>query len=82
MRDRSLEVGLDSFTVPLAALRAAGRRVDGTINDAFVAAVALGVFAYHRRHGDSLDVLRVAVPVNRRHHTGAHSDLRSLRRNL
>lgn len=66
MRSRSVDLAFDAFSVPLEDLRRAGRRVEGTINDAFVAAVVLGTSAYHRRHGDALPFLRLAIPVNRR----------------
>jgi len=47
-------------------MRHAGHRVGGTVNDAFVAGISLGITRYHRRFGASLDALRVSIPVNRR----------------
>lgn len=67
MRGRSLKVRLRVFTRPLAALRAAGKRIDGTVNDAFVAAVAGGLGRYHAQHGHYVDELRMSMPVNLRH---------------
>ncbi len=64
---RSAGLELRSFSLPLDDLRSAGRRVDGTINDAFVAAVAMGV-AEHHRDGTATTRLRVSVPVNTRAH--------------
>ena len=46
-----------------------GRRapgVDGTINDAFVAAVAIGVADHHRSLGVALAQLRVSIPISTR----------------
>ncbi len=63
---RSLDLELRSFSVALADMKAAGKRIDGTVNDAFVAAIALGISSYHRRFGSSIDSLRVSIPVNRR----------------
>lgn len=69
MTGRSDGLDVHELAVDLEALRAAGRRVDGTINDAFVAAVAIGVADHHRRHDRDLDRLRVSIPINTR--TGA-----------
>jgi len=66
MDGRSLDLVFHSFTVPLDSMKQAGRRVGGTVNDAFVAAIALAISSYHRRYGASLEALRVSVPVNRR----------------
>ena len=61
---RSDGLDLRFLAVPLDVLRAAGRRVGGTVNDAFVAAVALGV----ARHFDvpSTAPLRIGVPISTR----------------
>jgi diacylglycerol O-acyltransferase len=66
MTGRSLSVGFADHTVPLAGLRDAGRRIGGSINDAFVAAVLLGVGGYHRQHGHDIDRIRMAIPINTR----------------
>jgi WS/DGAT/MGAT family acyltransferase len=50
--------------VPLDGLRAAGKLVGGTVNDAFLTAVTGGLGAYHRRKGTTVDELRVTLPVN------------------
>jgi len=63
---RSLEIDFRSFQVPLEHMRSAGHRVGGTVNDAFVAGVSLGITKYHRRFDASLDSLRVSIPVNKR----------------
>ncbi len=63
---RSLDLEFHSFTVPLGAMKQAGHRVGGTVNDAFIAAIALAISDYHRRFGASLESLRVSVPVSRR----------------
>jgi len=61
---RSDDLEARFFSVPLDELRAAGRRVDGTINDAFVSAVAIGI-GLHFDSGSSAP-LRVSVPLNTR----------------
>lgn len=65
---RSADLDLRSVTVDLAALRAAGARCGGTVNDAFVAAVALGVLHHVGLENDG--ALHIAVPVN----VGANGD--------
>jgi len=66
--DRSAGLDVRFFSVPLNDLRSAGRRFDGTINDAFVAAVVMGVADY-RRHSASSDEpspLQISIPINTR----------------
>jgi len=64
LRGRSLSCRFDPFSVPLAALRAAGKKADGTLNDAFVAAVCGGLRLYHESHGAPIEALRMTMPVN------------------
>lgn len=67
MRGRSMGLRLDSLARPFADLKRAGRAVDGTVNDAFVAAVAGGLQRYHRAHGHEVGALRMTLPINLRH---------------
>jgi WS/DGAT/MGAT family acyltransferase len=67
MTGRSLGCCLHAFARPLPALRAAGKRVGGTVNDAFVAGVAGGLRHYHEAHGAPVDELRMTMPINLRH---------------
>jgi WS/DGAT/MGAT family acyltransferase len=64
LRGRSLSARFDPLRVPLAALRAAGKKADGTLNDAFVAAVCGGLRLYHEAHGAPVAALRMTMPVN------------------
>jgi len=57
-------VRFDPLRVPLAELRAAGKKADGTLNDAFVAAVCGGLRLYHEAHGEAASELRMTMPVN------------------
>ena len=66
MTGRSLGIGFADHTVPLAELKAAGKRIGGSINDAFIAAVLLGIGEYHRAHGHDTDQIRLAIPINTR----------------
>lgn len=64
LRGRGLGRWLDAFTVPLADLRAAAERANGTINDAYLAAVTGGLARYHERMGTPVDRLRATLPVS------------------
>lgn len=64
MTRRSLSVQFHTLTVPLAEMKAAGRRAGGKLNDAFVAAIASGWRRYHDRHGRPASALRMSMPIN------------------
>ena len=66
MGGRSLSVRFDTLTGSLPDLKAAAKAVDGTLNDAFVAAVAGGLKRYHDKHGAEVDQLRMTMPINTR----------------
>ena len=63
---RSLAVRMAVLRMPFADLKAAAKRAGGTINDAYVAAVAGGLGAYHEAHGDASEAVRVNMPINLR----------------
>jgi hypothetical protein len=52
--------------VPFRALRAAAKASGGTLNDAYMAAVAGGLATYHESHGVPCEYVRVNMPVNMR----------------
>lgn len=64
LRGRSLSARFDPLKVKLSALRAAGKKADGTLNDAFVAAVCGGLRLYHEAHDALVEELRMTMPVN------------------
>ncbi len=66
MRARTLGRDLATVDVPLDRLKAAGRSVGGSLNDAFVAAAVGGLARYHEFHGAPLDDLRMMMPINLR----------------
>jgi WS/DGAT/MGAT family acyltransferase len=66
MRARSTSVHFDVLSLPLEDLKRAARIAGGTLNDAFVAAVAGGLRIYHERHERPVDELRMTMPVNLR----------------
>jgi diacylglycerol O-acyltransferase / wax synthase len=63
---RGLGRRLDTLDVPLDDLKRAAKSVDGSLNDAFVAAVVGGLSRYHARHGAALSELRMTLPINLR----------------
>jgi WS/DGAT/MGAT family acyltransferase len=64
MAARSLSVHFDVITAPLGETKAAAKSVGGTLNDAFVAAVAGGLARYHERLGSPVEALRMSMPIN------------------
>ncbi len=64
MTARSLTRRFEAFEVPFAALHAAGHAAGGSVNDAFLAAVAGGLADYHRQHRAPLTELRFTMPIN------------------
>ncbi|HLG01026.1 MAG TPA: wax ester/triacylglycerol synthase family O-acyltransferase [Acidimicrobiia bacterium] len=64
MRGRSLSSRYAAVSVGLDELKAAAKAVDGTLNDAFVAAVGGGLRRYHEAHGAAIDDLRMTMPIN------------------
>lgn len=66
MRNRRLQWHYDVLDVGLEPLKAAAARVEGSVNDAFVAAVAGGVRRYHDQHGSMVSQLRMTMPISLR----------------
>ncbi len=64
MRGRSSNLQFGAFDVDLEELRAAGQRAGGSLNDAFLAAVAAGLRRYHDAHQVSVRALRMTLPVS------------------
>jgi diacylglycerol O-acyltransferase len=64
MVGRSLSVRFDAISVPLAEMKAAARKADGRLNDAFVAAAIGGLRRYHEHHGSPVSELRMTMPIN------------------
>lgn len=64
MKDRRMTRELGVHEVPLAALKEAGHRGGGTLNDAFLAAVTGGLRRYHERHTAPVVDLHVTMPIS------------------
>jgi diacylglycerol O-acyltransferase / wax synthase len=66
MTMRGLGRRLDAFDVPLDSMKRAAKAGEGSLNDAFVAAVLGGLAHYHRRHEEVVPNLRMTIPINLR----------------
>ena len=64
MTGRGLARRYAVLDVPLEELRAAGRVVDGTVNDAYLTAITGGLRRYHAAHDRVVPELRVTLPIN------------------
>jgi diacylglycerol O-acyltransferase / wax synthase len=62
-----------AFELPFAGIRAASKGLGLNVNDAFMASIAVGMDAYHRRHGVVAEQLRVNVPISLRGDAGDRS---------
>ena len=70
MSGRGTTYRFGAFSLEFSVLRAAAKSGSYSINDAFIAAVAVGMDAYHRRHGLVVEELRVNVPISLRGDAG------------
>jgi WS/DGAT/MGAT family acyltransferase len=66
MTGRSSRLRFDTLRVPFAPIKAVARKVGGTLNDAFVAAMTGGLRLYHDAHGVKAEALRMSMPINLR----------------
>jgi WS/DGAT/MGAT family acyltransferase len=69
MSGRSLSNHLDTIRLPLDDAKRAGKRIGGTLNDAFVGGLVRGLRLYHESHDVDVEALRMGMPINVR--TGA-----------
>jgi WS/DGAT/MGAT family acyltransferase len=70
MTERGTTYHFGAFDLPFAGLRAAAKSRGCSVNDAFMAAVGLGLERYHVRHGCVADDLRFNVPISLRGDAG------------
>ncbi len=64
MTGRSLSVHFETLTFPLADMKAAAKKAEGRLNDAFVAGVAGGLRRYHEAHDAPVAALRMNMPIS------------------
>jgi diacylglycerol O-acyltransferase / wax synthase len=72
MRERATTRYLAMTEVPLDALKKMAKTAGGTVNDAFLAAVAGGLGRYHERHGAAVGSMRALMPISLR--AGSNAD--------
>jgi len=63
-RDRTGIRRVGVIEVAMMTLRRAGSAAGGTLNDAFIAAIAAGLCRYHRKHGVDADHFVVCMPIS------------------
>jgi WS/DGAT/MGAT family acyltransferase len=63
---RSLTRRFEAMRLDLDGLRAAGKNLGGTVNDAYVTVITGAVGGYHRAKGAEVGDLRMTMPVNTR----------------
>lgn len=73
MTGRGTTYRFAAFDLPFAGLRTAAKVYDRSVNDAFMAAVGVGLDRYHARHGEPVDELRFNVPISLRGDPGDRS---------
>jgi len=61
---RSTGRWFEVIDLPPNGLRRAARALGGTVNDAFVAGVVMGIGRYHELHAAPIDNLRLLMPIN------------------
>jgi diacylglycerol O-acyltransferase len=66
MRKRSINYHFGNFDVSFADLRAAGKSRGHSVNDAFLAAVSIGMREYHEALGEPVDELNINMPISTR----------------
>ena len=70
MTERGTTYHFGAFDLPFAGLRGAAKQRGCSVNDAFMAAVGLGLERYHVRWGSVADELRFNVPISLRGDAG------------
>lgn len=64
MAERSMSVRFDALQTTIESLKKAAAAADGTLNDAYVAAVMGGLARYHQHHEAMVPELRMTMPIN------------------
>ena len=73
MTGRGTTYHFAAFDLPFDGLRAVAKAHDRSVNDAFMAAVGVGLDRYHARHDQPVDELRFNVPISLRGDPGDRS---------
>lgn len=73
MIGRGTTYSFAAMDMPFEPIRSAAKEIGMSVNDAFLAAVAVGMDRYHERHGVVVDDLRINVPISLRGDAGDRS---------
>jgi hypothetical protein len=68
MRARSLARYFETFATSLPAVQGVAHKLGGSVNDAYVTALAGALGRYHERFDSPVDELRLAMPISTRDH--------------
>jgi WS/DGAT/MGAT family acyltransferase len=66
MNQRSLARYLETYATSLPAVQAVARKLGGSVNDAYVTALAGALGRYHEHFGSDVSTLRLAMPISTR----------------
>jgi len=66
MTKRSINYHFDSFSLPFEELKGSAKKHGHTVNDAFLAAISLGMGEYHKALGEPVDELHINMPISTR----------------
>ena len=69
----SLSSHFDVLTMPLDVAKQVAHNIGGTLNDTFVAGIAMGMRRYHHLHDTEPPALRMGMPISTRDGTLPHS---------
>src|SRR5262249_27520820 len=66
MHERSLARYFEMYATSLPAVQAVARKLGGSVNDAYVTALAGALGRYHEHFGSDVGALRLAMPISTR----------------
>jgi hypothetical protein len=66
LQRRSTKLQFDHLEIDIPALKAGAKAAGGTVNDGFLAAIALGLRQWHHDHGAEIPEIRTSMAVNLR----------------
>jgi hypothetical protein len=66
LRRRSTKLQFDHLEIDIPALKAGANAAGGTVNDGFLAAIAIGLRRWHASHGVEIPEIRTSMAVNLR----------------
>ena len=74
MNERSLARYFETYATSLSGVQTVSRKLGGSVNDAYVTALAGALGRYHERFGSEVGALRLAMPISTRDHGDASAN--------